>query len=484
MEPEKLNCAWVQKILKKAKLEISVSDRKDGFNDSRRRTLLNEAFKHHIRATLHRQLEFIKDKEPKWTLHEFLSLYVIFHIDATVSQLKYQISIEGEESKYENKNVYILNLKPSKSFLIKNIDFKPIKIKGVEAYYKNKEILLNFLLQEKNISKTLTPLNWIKLVADLSYKLFLAKKTMPEILEEELIVPDELRKIILYHHYKLDNKKADKGVFPVEIYSLKEALNFLKDNQDNFLAKCFLDNIGLYCKTSSYEMKKDSNYRYSSYSYFSLDNTKLSYIYFFEGLEQLHKKEPIPYYLDGSILCRPLRGDSPTKILCKSEIIHTKFGSSSLVVPLQLSLADICQGVTEKNFILKPEQQITPDDIYFLKSDIEDLKNKYFAKDDQEQLIRPILQDIETRRKIREKNKKFAQVASKRKKEKAKQRWEEPLDCALSIARDDPNHYFATHLARSVAKRKSIPGKLDTLRKKILKDKDIVKYLRQMKEIA
>jgi hypothetical protein len=287
----------------------------------------------------------------------------------------------------------------------------------------------------------------------------------------------KIKKLIFYHHYKLDARKATRGIFPVEIYSLKEALNFLRYSQNNLLAKCFTNNIGFYCKTSSFEIKKDSNGSFSS-----LDDTEPSYIYFFEGLERLHKKEPIRNYFEASIF--PLRGDSPTKILCKSEIIHAKLGSSCLVVPVQLSLADICQGITEKSFILKPGQQITPDDVYFLKSDIEELKGKYFAKDDQEQLINPTHQDIEIGRKTREKNKKFAQVASKRKKEKANQRWKESLDCALSIARDNPNHYFATDLARSVAKRKSIPGKLDTLRKKILKDKDIVKYLRQMKEVA
>ncbi|MES2141471.1 MAG: hypothetical protein V4471_01080 [Pseudomonadota bacterium] len=339
------------------------------------------------------------------------------------------------------------------------------KVKAnIHTFFRKKRAILLFLLKTEGLRGPLTLLEWLKLTEKTIPRQAGSYEAKITVSENSFLVHPKFRERILFHYYKIDIEKAKMGIFPIEIYSLREATKLLYLNEDNFLARCFMDKIGIYCKTSNYRV---GNYYAYPINYEALD---LSYLYFYVGLERLHAT-------NSSF------GDSPVKKLCYSEAIRIKPDCSYLIVPLQPSLAEICRGITVKNIVLRQGHQINRSDIYFLKPDIESLKDKYHPGNSQDfELSTSLLKDIEFAARTREKNKKFAQIASKTKKLKAKERWDEPLNCALSIARENPGRYFASDLARLVAKKKSLPGGTETLRKKISQTKSIKKYLRKMQE--
>jgi hypothetical protein len=403
-------------------------------------------FKFFIRDILRHALQ----NKTNWRPYEFLDIYMLFEIEIEVNKL---------HSKVHNDFLIRKNL------LYIDHESKPISLMCIENIESNihKKLIFSQVSENKN-SRILTPLQWLKLIESTIPSQAGSYGAEISVSKESLLIHPELKACILYKHYNLDERKVKEGIFPMEIYSLQEASKHLDLSTDNFLVRCFMDKIGIYCKTSNYIV---SNYHTYPINYEALE---LTYVYPYLGLVRLHTT-------DDSF------GDSPVKRLCYSDAIQVKNGYPYLIVPIRPSLAEICQGVTAKHICLQSGQQISRNDIYFIKSDIDTLKDEYHSGTHQGfELSASLLKNLELGVKTRENNKKFAKIASKTKKLKAKERWDEPLNCALSIARENPSRYFATDLARLVAKKKFLPGEIETLRKKIAQTKSIKKYLRQMQE--
>jgi len=447
-------------------------------------------FKTFIRDTLKNAFQNLAN----WNSVEFLTLCALFQFETEIKELSRSINSETDMYNLFKKNSS--DRKPTKGMTIEDIE--NIKFNLFQIFYFKKQPRLESLLKSEglNLNESLTPLQWLKLTEktipprgksyssdNYSSDDVYDKRKISDKNKNFLLAHSELKEYILFQHYGLDEKKAREGIFPIEMYSLQEALKYLDLSADNLLARCFMDKIGVYCKQSNYIRKK---YQVHPVDYETLD---ISYKYFHVGLERLSD-------IDTSF------GDSPVKRLCYSETIQLKTGDHYLIVPIKPSLAEICQGITSKHICLQPQpqlaslnpplyfqplQQISRNDIYFLKSDIDALKDIYHSGRSQgAELSASLLKDLELGVKTREKNKKFAQIAIKKKKLKAKEKWDESLNCALSIARAKPHHHSANGLAMRVVSRlaenkKSIPGELDTFRKKIIQNKSIAKYLKQMK---
>lgn len=413
--------------------------------------------------------DYAFQERPYWELMEFITLCALFEFEVEIDKVYEQIQ------KLREKILVTVNHEGDAKNISRSFynDVRTIKTNIHRIFFRKKMPLLLLLLKTEGLREPITLLEWLKLT----------EKTIPrqagfyeakiKVSENSFLIHPKFRSRILLHYYKIDIGKAKMGISPIEIYSLQEATEYLCLNEDNFLTRCFMEKIGVYCKTSKYRVGS-YYYRYP----INYEEFDLSYVYLHVGLERLHAKKSI--FGDSNKF-----GDSPTKTLCCSEAIRIKPNDSCLVVPLQPSLSDLYKGITAKSIFLRQEQKISRSDIYFLKSDIEKLKDKYHSNNSQIfELNSSIIKDIELAAKSREKNKKSIQNASKAKKLKAKERWDEPLNCALSIARENPGRYSAADLARFVAKKKkeSLPGGVETLRKKIPQIKSIKKYLKQMKE--
>ena len=194
-----------------------------------------------------------------WNLVEFLTLCALFQFETEIEEFFKSINLETDFKNLFTKDENLKKYKPTNGMTIEDIE--NIKFNLFQFFYFKKQPLLESLLKSEglNSNESLTPLQWLKLTEKTippqgkSYSSDVySKRKISDYNKNYLLAHSELKEYILFKHYGLDEKKAREGIFPIEVYSLQEALKYLDLSADNLLARCFIDKIGVYCKQSKY----------------------------------------------------------------------------------------------------------------------------------------------------------------------------------------------------------------------------------------
>ena len=184
------------------------------------------------------------------------------------------------------------------------------------------------------------------------------------------LVPSWLSWIIRCSHYKLDPTVAKQGVFPVLRLDINEAAQYLGISPNRIIETCLMEkSIGVYLKKGQFKIRKfiTSNGQGLSRNFIN-ETSNPQYLYHYKGLVRLEKSSN-------------LYPDKTLEKIYEGSDIEVAQGESYTIVPLQSSLTEFVQGISQV-IELRKGQKITVNDFIFVQNELRDHKHMPEEMDD------------------------------------------------------------------------------------------------------
>lgn len=264
----------------------------------------------------------------------------------------------------------------------------------LNQYYIHALALLKQVQKNSQIPIEVSPIEWLELVESIGEELFipsvekflyeviwptspepgtyLSPKTVERI--ESSKRPPIVRlmaEIIRFHHYGIDSLIAKRGIFPVSRLGIDEAARYLGISINQIIEKCFEEeSLGAYLKKGQFKIRKFLTTSSQCFTRSYIDEiSKPSYRCKYKGLVRLEKSST-------------LYPDNTLEKIYEGSCIDVPHKDSYTIVPLQSSLAELVQGVSQV-IELRKGQKITINDLIFVRNELCDhIKNMPEEGDD------------------------------------------------------------------------------------------------------
>lgn len=328
-------------------------------------------FKDKVQETL--TISLLKSK---WKLEEFLSLIIACNMaEDFCTTYNMQPSVDINQRAFGEYHTYPLT------------HWNVCEIKQrLNQYYIHALALLKQVQKNRHIPIEVSPIEWLELVESIGEKLFIssAEKYLYEVIWPAspkpgiYLTPKTVERIesskkspivttmaesIRFHHYGIDILIAKRGIFPVSRLNVSEAAKYLGTSVNQLIEKCFEEeNLGVYLKEGQFEVRKflTTNSQCLTRSYID-EISKPSYLCRYKGLIRLEKNSK-------------LYPDKTLEKIYEGSCIEVPRGDSYTIVPLQSSLAQLIQGISQVVELRKGEK-ITINELIFVRNELYEHKH-------------------------------------------------------------------------------------------------------------
>ncbi|KTD41853.1 hypothetical protein [Legionella parisiensis] len=310
-----------------------------------------------------------------WKLEEFLSLIIAFNMaEEFCTTYNMQPSVDLNRRALGEYHTYPLT------------QWNVCEIKQrLTQYYIHALALLKQVQKNRHTPIEVSPIEWLELVESIGEELFIpsAEKFLYEVIwptapEPGIYLPPKtieriesskrspigttMAELIRFHHYGIDILIAKRGIFPVSRLNVDEAAKYLGISVNQIIEKCFEEeNLGVYLKEGQFKVRKflTTNSQCLTRSY--IDEISMSsYQCRYKGLIRLEKNSK-------------LYPDKTLEKIYEGSCIEVPREDSYTIVPLQSSLAELVQGISQV-IELRKGQKIEIIDLVFIKSELVNYK--------------------------------------------------------------------------------------------------------------
>lgn len=336
------------------------------FNKNKLENLIHDKVTNHVGGAfnLPQKLEELDDELENalqgsvdyffWTLEHFLSLIAGFSFQPKLFEKRQEIKPDPYNPTCQIVTQRVLD----ENDLIKTAQ-------EVILFYSEMFAILTDLAKEKGISDEAKPIVWLELAEKYSYDINKRYVEATKLTFSYKLVPKEMKELIRYTYFGLDEKRAKEGIFPVLRYSLKEAAQVLCTNEDNVIAECFKNDFGVYLREGL--LKNGGELTVKKYSSSMMveeinNSADFNYKYFYKGHVRLSKRQA--GYPSEVTLEEIYRGGE----------IRVLSNHDYRLIPLQTSVAEYSSELS-LSIDLRRGQKITREDLVFIQDEIHEYKN-------------------------------------------------------------------------------------------------------------